>query len=183
MTKAADQTSNLTQAQCSDTGPSSPCTDLIMPGTWQGSHHPLATVAACCRKKKNWKVQAQYAGTTESSDMRFTDVSAAWKLRKLRARLSGRYASTKLRTLLPLPNPSLLVSIKHTSGPTHISAECVMWLERKHAPKRSQLHVKVHSLMLCVWLPRVSPLPISTHSSPAFLLLHRWFLAVPTWPI
>ena len=33
-----DQTFYLTQAQYTDTGPTSPSADLIMPGAWQGSH-------------------------------------------------------------------------------------------------------------------------------------------------
>ena len=34
----ADHTLYLTQSQFSDTGPTSPSTDPITPGTWQGSH-------------------------------------------------------------------------------------------------------------------------------------------------
>ena len=37
-TEAADQPCYLTQSQYTDTGPTSPSTDPIMPGTWQGSH-------------------------------------------------------------------------------------------------------------------------------------------------
>ena len=33
-----DQTFYLTQYQCTDTGPTSPSTDPISPGVWQGSH-------------------------------------------------------------------------------------------------------------------------------------------------
>ena len=36
--EAADQTFHLTQSQYTDTGPTSPSADPIMPGTWQGSH-------------------------------------------------------------------------------------------------------------------------------------------------
>ena len=36
--KVADQTFHFTQSQYTDTGPTSPSTDLIMPGAWQGSH-------------------------------------------------------------------------------------------------------------------------------------------------
>ena len=36
--EVADQTFYLTQSQCTDTGPTSPSTDPIMPGAWQGSH-------------------------------------------------------------------------------------------------------------------------------------------------
>ena len=36
--EVADQTFYLTQSQYTDTGPTSPCTDPIMPGAWQGSH-------------------------------------------------------------------------------------------------------------------------------------------------
>ena len=36
--KVADQTFYLTQSQYTDTGPTSPCTDPISPGAWQGSH-------------------------------------------------------------------------------------------------------------------------------------------------
>ena len=34
----ADQTFYLTQSQYTDTGPTSPNADPIMPGAWQGSH-------------------------------------------------------------------------------------------------------------------------------------------------
>ena len=36
--EAADQTFYLTQSQYTDTGPTSPSADPIMPGAWQGSH-------------------------------------------------------------------------------------------------------------------------------------------------
>ena len=36
--EVADQTFHLTQSQYTDTGPTSPRTDPITPGTWQGSH-------------------------------------------------------------------------------------------------------------------------------------------------
>ena len=36
--EVADQTLYLTQSQYTDTGPTSPSTDPIMPGAWQGSH-------------------------------------------------------------------------------------------------------------------------------------------------
>ena len=37
-TEVADQTFHLTQSQYNDTRPTSPSTDPIMPGAWQGSH-------------------------------------------------------------------------------------------------------------------------------------------------
>ena len=36
--EVADQSFYLTQSQYTDTGPTSPSTDPIMPGAWQGSH-------------------------------------------------------------------------------------------------------------------------------------------------
>ena len=36
--EVADQTFHLTQSQYTDTGPTSPSTDPITPGVWQGSH-------------------------------------------------------------------------------------------------------------------------------------------------
>ena len=36
--EVADQTFHLTQSQYTDTGPTSPRTDPITPGAWQGSH-------------------------------------------------------------------------------------------------------------------------------------------------
>ena len=36
--EVADQTFHLTQSQYTDTGPTSPSTDPIIPGAWQGSH-------------------------------------------------------------------------------------------------------------------------------------------------
>ena len=35
--EVADQILYLTQSEYIDTGPTSPCTDPIMPGTWKGS--------------------------------------------------------------------------------------------------------------------------------------------------
>ena len=35
--EAADQTFYLTQSHCADTGPTSPSSDPLMPGAWQGS--------------------------------------------------------------------------------------------------------------------------------------------------
>ena len=37
-TEVADQTFHLTQSQYTDIGPTSPSTDPITPGAWQGSH-------------------------------------------------------------------------------------------------------------------------------------------------
>ena len=37
-TEVEDQTFYLTQSQYTDTGPTSPCTDPITPGMWQGSY-------------------------------------------------------------------------------------------------------------------------------------------------
>ena len=37
-TEAADQTSYLTQAQQTDTGPTNPNADPVTPGAWQDSH-------------------------------------------------------------------------------------------------------------------------------------------------
>ena len=37
-TEVAGQTFHLTQSQYTDTGPTSPSADPIMPGAWQGSH-------------------------------------------------------------------------------------------------------------------------------------------------
>ena len=37
-TEVADQTFHLTESQYTDTGPTSPSTDPITPGAWQGSH-------------------------------------------------------------------------------------------------------------------------------------------------
>ena len=36
--EVADQTFHLTQSQYTDTGPTSPSSDPITPGAWQGSH-------------------------------------------------------------------------------------------------------------------------------------------------
>ena len=44
--EVADRTFNLTQSQYSDTGPTSPITDPITPGAWQGSH--------CCANLSHW---------------------------------------------------------------------------------------------------------------------------------
>ena len=40
--EVADQTFHLTQLQYTDTGPTSPSTDPIGPGAWQGSHTHVA---------------------------------------------------------------------------------------------------------------------------------------------
>ena len=49
--EAADKTCHLTQSQYSDTGPTSPSTDPITPGTCQGSH---------------WSTNSQVTGMTRS---------------------------------------------------------------------------------------------------------------------
>ena len=45
--EAADQTFYLTQSQYTDTGPTSPHADLIMPGVWQGSHWSANVKVTC----------------------------------------------------------------------------------------------------------------------------------------
>ena len=49
--EVADQTFHLTQSQYTDTGPTSPSTDPITPGAWQGSH---------------WSANVEVTGMTQS---------------------------------------------------------------------------------------------------------------------
>ena len=52
--EAADQTFHLTQSQYTDTGPTSPSTDPITPGAWQGSHWSANfEVTGMTRPRKN----------------------------------------------------------------------------------------------------------------------------------
>ena len=52
--EVADQTFYLTQSQYTDTGPTSPSADPIMPGTWQGSHWSANfEVTGMTRPRKN----------------------------------------------------------------------------------------------------------------------------------
>ena len=52
--EVADQTFYLTQSQYTDTGPTSPSTDPIIPGAWQGSHWSASFwVTGMTRPRKN----------------------------------------------------------------------------------------------------------------------------------
>ena len=52
--EVADQTFYLTQSQYTDTGPTSPSADPIMPGAWQGSHWSANfEVTGMTRPRKN----------------------------------------------------------------------------------------------------------------------------------
>ena len=53
-TEVADQTFHLTQSQYTDTGPTSPSTNPITPGAWQGSHWSANfEVTGMTRPRKN----------------------------------------------------------------------------------------------------------------------------------
>ena len=53
-TEAADPTLHLTLSQYTDTGPTSPSTDPITPGAWQGSHWSANfEVTGMTRPRKN----------------------------------------------------------------------------------------------------------------------------------
>ena len=53
-TEVADPTFHLTQSQYTDTGPTSPSTDPITPGAWQGSHWSANfEVTGVTRPRKN----------------------------------------------------------------------------------------------------------------------------------
>ena len=45
--EVADQTFHLTQSQYTNTAPTSPSTDTIMPGAWQGSHYSVNFQVTC----------------------------------------------------------------------------------------------------------------------------------------
>ena len=52
--EVVDQTFYLTQSQYTDTGPTSPSTEPIMPGAWQGSHWSANfSVTGMTRPRKN----------------------------------------------------------------------------------------------------------------------------------
>ena len=51
--EVADQTFHLTHSQYTDTGPTSPSTDPITPGAWQGSHWSANFVTGMARPRKN----------------------------------------------------------------------------------------------------------------------------------
>ena len=51
---SADQTLRVTQSQYTDTGPTSPSTDPIAPGAWQGSHLNHSRVATGGQFLSHW---------------------------------------------------------------------------------------------------------------------------------
>ena len=51
--QVADQTFQLTQSHYTDTGPTSPSTDPITPGAWQGSHWSANFEVTSKKKKKS----------------------------------------------------------------------------------------------------------------------------------
>ena len=63
--EVADQTFHLTQSQYTDTGPTSPSADPIMPGAWQGSHWS-ANVTGMTRPRKNPGASGFEPGTFRS---------------------------------------------------------------------------------------------------------------------
>ena len=96
--EAADQTFHLTQSQYTDTGPTSPSTDPIMPGAWQGSHWSAnvlshwydSTPKKSCRKRdSNLGPSALEAGalttrpTRRSSIGKGNRVNVNWNLHHL----------------------------------------------------------------------------------------------------
>ena len=66
--EVADQTFYLTQSQYTDTGPTSPNTDLITPNAWQGSH---------------WSVNFEVSGMTRPGKI---PAQAGFELRTFRFR-------------------------------------------------------------------------------------------------
>ena len=61
----ADQTFYLTQSQYTDTGPTSPSTDPITPGAWQGSHWSANfEVTGMTRPGKSWRKQDSSPGSS-----------------------------------------------------------------------------------------------------------------------
>ena len=63
--EVADQTFHLTLSQYTDTGPTSPSTDPIMPGTWQGSH---------------WSANFEVTGMTQPQKNPVANGIRAWDL-------------------------------------------------------------------------------------------------------
>ena len=72
-TEVADQTFYLTQSQYTDNGPTSPCTDPIMPGAWQGSH---------------WSANFEVTGMTRPGKIWSQAGSEPWIFRSQGRRLS-----------------------------------------------------------------------------------------------
>ena len=61
--EVADQTFHLIQSQYTDTGPTSPSTDPITPGAWQGSHWS-ANFEVIGRVKKSRRKRDSYPGSS-----------------------------------------------------------------------------------------------------------------------
>ena len=84
-TEAADQTFHLTQPQYTDTWPTSPSTDPIKPGAWQGSH---------------WSANFEVTGMTPSRRKQDSNLgSSALKVDASASRPTRRWLSTLMNTV------------------------------------------------------------------------------------
>ena len=77
--EVADQTFNLTQSQYTDTGPTSPSTDPILLGKWQGSH---------------WSANVQVTGMTRPGKILSQAGSSAPEADALTTRPARQYTCT-----------------------------------------------------------------------------------------
>ena len=92
--EVADQTFYLTRSQYTDTGPTSPSTDPITPGAWQGSH---------------WSANFEVTGMTRprknpgASGIRTRDLPLSRRTPYPLGQRGGRTLSSQPTDLLPFP--------------------------------------------------------------------------------
>ena len=83
--QVADQTFYLTQSQYTDTGPTSPSTDPITPGAWQGNHwsaHFLSHWYDSTPKKSRCKRDSNPGSSALEADALTTRPKRRWKRRR-----------------------------------------------------------------------------------------------------
>ena len=87
-TEVADPTFYLTQSQYTDTGPTSPSADLIMPGAWQGSH---------------WSASFQVTGMTRPAKIPSQAGFEPWIFRSRGGRLNHLASEVVLKIQMYIP--------------------------------------------------------------------------------
>ena len=115
--EVADPTFHLTQSQCTDPGPTSPSTDPITPGAWQGSHWSANfEVTGMTRPRKNPGASGIRTRDLPLSRRTVVETKLAFKL----VETSG-HCSTFAREV----SHCVRFSSHHNSLPTH-------WRPREH---------------------------------------------------
>ena len=106
-TEVADQTFYLTQAQYTDTGPTSPSADPITPGAWQGIHWSAnfeVTGMTRPRKKKSRRKRDSNPGSSAlEADALTTRPTRRWPRRRATRREAHCQPAPVSRAGVPLP--------------------------------------------------------------------------------